>query len=310
MNRSLAILRRIVAVAAFAAVTAALISAQLAIPGLAGWIARVQLMSAIMVPALFVFVCWLIVTLVFGRIYCSTVCPTGTLCDIAARFRRPTAAAIARRPYRFTPPANRCRYIILALTLIGLGSGILLVAELMDPYGLWARFCHDCIKPLVAAGAEVPAEVYEEATVRIVAGSAAGAAVALVMTAAVAIAAARRGRIVCNTVCPIGTMLGLISRYSIMQIDIDTDLCTQCRRCVDVCKAECIDITSHTVDSSRCVNCFDCLAACRDDAIHYTARRKQLSEPMMQKVKDMARREGTPVADAAAKPANTENTGS
>ncbi len=64
---------------------------------------------------------------------------------------------------------------------------------------------------------------------------------------------------ICNTLCPVGTILGCVSRNSAMRIDIDTDRCIQCRRCEHVCKAECIDMQSHVVDMSRCVVCFDCL---------------------------------------------------
>ncbi|MDE6321204.1 MAG: 4Fe-4S binding protein, partial [Muribaculaceae bacterium] len=109
-----------------------------------------------------------------------------------------------------------------------------------------------------------------------------GLAISLVLLAIVASAALWRGRIICNTICPVGTALGTVSRYAIMHIDIDTDLCINCRRCADVCKAQCIDLDDHVVDSSRCVNCFNCLPVCPNDAIHYTTQRKQLSIPMMQ----------------------------
>ena len=81
---------------------------------------------------------------------------------------------------------------------------------------------------------------------------------------------------------PRGTTLGIVSRYAIFQMDIDTDLCTSTRRCVDVRKCSCIDLTDHVV--GRCVWCsFDCTDACRDGAISYVATRKQLSIPMMER---------------------------
>jgi ferredoxin len=48
-------------------------------------------------------------------------------------------------------------------------------------------------------------------------------------------------------------------------------------------------MNDHVVDGSRCVNCFNCINVCPDDAIRYTSRRKQLSIPMMQSLKDLKR---------------------
>ncbi len=297
MNRLLVITRRIVSGAIFLIVTAGLVSAQLAVPYLAEWLEKVQFMQAVVAEALGVFVCWLIITLIFGRVYCSTVCPLGTLQDAAARLMRANPRQAERRRYRFRRPSNGVRYLALLAVLICLMGGYMALPMLMDPYAVWVRFCRLCVAPLVHSGPNPALSAWDTAAVRIISGTLAGTAVGLLAVVAVGITAARRGRIVCNTLCPVGTTLGFISRYSIMQIDIDTDRCTQCRRCVDVCKAECINITDHVVDGSRCVNCFDCLEACRDNAIHYTARRKQLSIPMMQSVKNLSAGRGTAVTE-------------
>lgn len=297
MNRLLVMTRRIVSGAIFLIVTGALVSAQLVVPYLAEWLEKVQFMQAVMAEALVVFVCWLIITLIFGRVYCSTVCPLGTLQDVASRLMRTTIEATERRRYRFRRPANGVRYTALVAVLICLMGGYVALPMLMDPYAVWVRFCRLCMAPLLHSEANGAITPWDTAAVRIITGTLAGTAVALLTVVAVCVAAARRGRIVCNTICPVGTTLGFISRYAIMQIDIDTDRCTQCRRCVDVCKAECIDITDHVVDGSRCVNCFDCLEACQDNAIRYTARRKQLSIPMMQSVKNLSPGQSTAVTE-------------
>lgn len=302
MGKWLVIARRVVQIVAFIAITVALVSAQLAVPGFSAWLERVQFLPAVLASAMFVFVSWLIITLVFGRIYCSTVCPIATVNDASARLRRCSRKRAERHRYTYVPAAWRTRYIILATALVSLMTGFFLFPSLIDPYAVWVRFCRDCISWALSTSGIQSAPLtpgsYEYSSVTIITGSIAGAAVSAITTATLWIVAARRGRLVCNTVCPIGTTLGLISRYSIMQIDIDTDRCTQCRRCVDVCKSQCIDIVSHTVDASRCVNCFNCLRVCNDDAIHYTARRKQLSEPMMQKVAELQSHTGAPVTEA------------
>lgn len=296
MNRLLVTTRRLVSAVIFLIVTAGLVSAQLMVPYLAEWLEKVQFMQAVMTEALVVFVCWLIITLIFGRIYCSSVCPLGTLQDLAAKAVRATPRQADRRRYRFRRPNNSVRYLALLIVLSCLMGGYIAIPMLADPYAVWVRFCRLCVAPLTHSGA-ASLSPWDTAAVRVITGTLAATAVALLSVGAVGWAAVRRGRIVCNTLCPVGTTLGFISRYAIMQIDIDTDRCTQCRRCVDVCKAECIDLTDHVVDGSRCVNCFDCLEACRDNAIHYTARRKQLSIPMMQSVKGLSTGRSTAVTE-------------
>ncbi len=196
---------------------------------------------------------WLVVTLFFGRIYCSTLCPLGALMDLSSRAR-------ARgRIYRYSRPLNRLRLCVAVGIALVLVSGWTLPRQWLLPFGLYASLVERLTNPQVSVAAF---------------GSAALAGV-------IAAVAFKRGRLICNTVCPVGTVLGMLSRRSLLHFDINTDRCTQCRRCADVCKAQCIDLESHTVDMSRCVVCFDCLPECGDDAITYTLGRHTLSDPML-----------------------------
>ena len=77
------------------------------------------------------------------------------------------------------------------------------------------------------------------------------------------------GRAYCNTVCPVGTTLGLVSRFALFRPVIDTDKCTSCGRCERGCRSSCIDAKAHKIDASRCVNCFDCLDNCQEGALTY-----------------------------------------
>ena len=82
----------------------------------------------------------------------------------------------------------------------------------------------------------------------------------------------RNGRTYCNTICPVGTVLGFISRYSIFKPVIDTSKCNSCGLCARNCKASCINAKAHEIDYSRCVACMDCLGKCKQGAIKYTRR--------------------------------------
>ncbi len=286
INKALRIGRIIVSLTVFVLLTVGLTVASAAIDPIAAWISRIQLLPAVATFSIGVFVVWLIITLVLGRVYCSSVCPIGLIQDASARlFHR-------QKIYRYRKPFSPLRHTVLAVTVVCLMTGLIAVPAFVDPYTLYLRFCSDCIVPTVnALGLTPPASALydplDTPLTRAMAGSALGIALTLMVMAVIILVSARSGRLICSTVCPVGTTLGFVSRFAIFQIDIDTDKCIQCRRCADVCKGECIDLNDHVVDGSRCVNCFDCINVCPNDAIHYTTRRKQLSIPLMQSVKNI-----------------------
>jgi ferredoxin-type protein NapF len=78
-----------------------------------------------------------------------------------------------------------------------------------------------------------------------------------------------RGRLYCNTICPVGTLLGLLSRISVFRIRMIEEHCTKCGKCAVECKASCIRVKTLEVDFSRCVGCYNCISVCQDDAIKY-----------------------------------------
>jgi ferredoxin len=82
------------------------------------------------------------------------------------------------------------------------------------------------------------------------------------------------GRRYCNTICPVGTFFGLLSRYSRFQVRLKSN-CRSCGLCTAACKGECIDAKNKTVDASRCVACFNCISACKRDAIAYSLPLKE-----------------------------------
>src|SRR5690554_5339399 len=88
----------------------------------------------------------------------------------------------------------------------------------------------------------------------------------------------RNGRTYCNTFCPVGTILGYISKFSIFKLQIDKTSCTTCGRCARDCKASCIDFKNHTIDYTRCVTCFNCIESCKDGSMSYSLRKRTVED--------------------------------
>jgi polyferredoxin len=251
-----------------------------------GWIEDVQIFPTAMMFSAGMLIFWMLVSLLFGRVYCSTVCPLGTWLDVVGNVGR----RVRKRDYHYSPALTAWRYGSLLVVGICFILNIVLLPALVEPYSLYSRFVLGYLKPLWGCVNNLLA-VMGDATgwwgverVEMMNASLLGVALTGVSMLAVSIPAWFFGRTYCNSVCPIGTLLGMASNQSVWHIDIDTDLCTNCRRCEHVCKASCINMNDHVVDRSRCINCFNCLAACRDNAIFYRPECKQLSIPMMMKI--------------------------
>lgn len=285
--------RTILAIIIFALFVGLFADYGMTVPSIASWLAKVQIFPAAMAFSLATFVIWLIVTLLFGRIYCSTFCPLGVFQDICSRLPRLRKRVKPRWHYHYSLPHTSIRHITLFIVVLSIFLGISAVTSFFDPYSVFGRFGLNVIKPLWGETLNLFYQMEKQPPLRVAAASALGMGVALVTMVVVGLIAFRHGRTVCNSICPVGTTLSFVSRHSIFHIDINTDKCIQCRKCEHRCKSSCIDLVSHVVDTSRCVVCFDCLSDCPNDAISYTFNRHQLSMPLMQKVRN-------PIAGSAA----------
>ena len=84
----------------------------------------------------------------------------------------------------------------------------------------------------------------------------------------------KEGRLFCNSVCPVGSFLGLLSKFSLLKIDIEAKNCIGCKLCERVCKAGCIDRENKAIDFERCVSCYNCFTVCPSEGVKYKLRYK------------------------------------
>ena len=236
-----------------------------------GGLAKVQFVPACLAANLVAVGVVLGVTLLAGRLYCSVICPLGVFQDIVLWVRR----RFVRKDFACRPGRPVVRAVSAALFAVLLVCGLASLAGLIDPYGAYGRMATHLFEPLAAACANAAADLAARwghpcmlKTEIFVRGWAAFG-VAVVSFLAITALAAWRGRLFCNTVCPVGGLLGLLSVKAPIRIRLDTAKCVKCGLCAKMCKAECIDVAAGNVDQSRCVRCFDCIGTCRKGALSW-----------------------------------------
>ena len=236
-----------------------------------GWMAKVQFWPAVMALNVVVIAVLIVLTLIFGRIYCSVICPLGILQDIFGWLGKKAK----KNRYTYSPEIKWLRYLMLVLFIVAVLAGIGSLAQLLAPYSAFGRIATMLFQPLwqlgnnVLAGFAERADSYAFYSVDVWLRSLPVLIIAVVTLVVLAVLAWRNGRTYCNTICPVGTILSFFARFSLLKINIDLGKCKNCSLCAKNCKASCIDFKNHRIDYSRCVVCGDCLKKCEFGALKY-----------------------------------------
>ena len=274
-----------------------------------GWMAKIQFLPAVLALNVGVIVGLVLLTLVFGRVYCSIICPLGVFQDAVSHL----GTLGKRQPYHHKKEHPWLRYGVWVLFVVCLVAGIQVVVAFLAPYSAYGRMVQELLQPIYLWGNNLLALIAErvgsyafyekEVWLR----SASTLVIAVVTLVVIIALAFRGGRTYCNDICPVGTTLSFFSRFAMFRPVIDTEKCKHCKACEHHCKASCIAIgkESAQIDYSRCVDCFDCMEACKFDALKYKFAWKKDSSPSAQnnKKSDNGRRAfmtGTAVALGAA----------
>lgn len=243
-----------------------------------GWMAKIQFLPALLALNVTVILSLIIVTLIFGRIYCSVICPLGIMQDGFGWLGK----RAKRNRYTYSQAISWLRYLMLLIAvgafIVGIGS----IVSLLAPYSSYGRIVSSILSPLwqltnnlLAQWAE-QLDSYAFYTVDVWLKSGITLAIASITLGSLAVLSWRNGRTYCNTICPVGTILSFFSRFSLLRPVIDRTKCIECGLCARNCKASCIDIHGgKKIDYTRCVTCFDCIDKCKKGAISYTYRREK-----------------------------------
>jgi len=239
-----------------------------------GWMAKTQLIPAILAINVVVLAVVFLLTLLFGRIYCSVICPLGIFQDgvsnISGRRKK------QKNRFCFSSAKSWLRYGVLGLFVVAIVVGVSAIVSLLDPYAAFGRIASNLFTPVYRLGNNLLALLAERAdsyafySTEVWIKGWATFGIAVLTAIIVGILAWRNGRTYCNTICPVGTLLGFLSKYSYFRLTFDADKCTKCKVCERGCKSSCIDAKEMSIDHSRCVTCFNCIERCKFGAMTYT----------------------------------------
>ena len=241
-----------------------------------GFLADIQFLPALLALNVGVVLGLVVLTLVVGRVYCSVICPLGILQDIASFF----AGKVHKNRFAYKAPKPWLRWGSLGVFALLMVLGVHAVALLVAPYSAFGRMAANLFAPLYRLGNNAAAYLAERLdsyafySVDVWIKSIPSFVIAMVSFVAIVVLAWRGGRMWCNTICPVGTILGFLSRFAWFRPSIDTEKCVGCRMCEKQCKASCIHAKTHTIDASRCVACMNCIGACHKGAIAWTHPKK------------------------------------
>ena len=258
------------------------------------------------------FIAFSLAAFAFGRAYCSFACPFGILMDILRRisvypaksrllkntaigkFCKKTFAAL-----KYSPAVPFARWIFLALSVAAVAFGYGALFGFVEPYSLYGKIMGGIVHPAASVAVDESGRLlanFGVYSIPPVGGdptvALASFAVAIIILVAIWAASALSGRIYCNTICPVGALLGLFSKAAVFKLSIDKSSCVSCGLCERNCKSKCIDSKGKTLDFSRCVLCFNCAANCPKKSISFEFIASHKEKPSAENC--VARAEGIP----------------
>ncbi|MBR6438817.1 MAG: 4Fe-4S binding protein [Bacteroidales bacterium] len=240
-----------------------------------GWMAKLQFVPAILASSIVVLIGIVVVTLLFGRVYCSIICPLGIYQDGIAHI----AEKRKKNRYRFKRRKRYRYYIGLAFFLL-IAFGFTSIAIFIEPYSIFGRFASNLFAPVYELINNVLAyfaerwHSYAFYHVDVYIKSMPIFIISIAYFLIITILALVNGRWYCNSICPVGALLGSLSKFSILKLHFNTEKCNSCGLCEKNCRCSAIDAKNHIIDYSKCVMCFNCVSGCKKSAMVYSASKK------------------------------------
>jgi len=206
----------------------------------------------------------IILTIIFGRFFCSWVCPFGSLhhfVGFLGNRKKTVAQKIRLNKYR---KAQCIKYLILIFILFMAAFpsiGATLQTGLLDPIPLITRSFNLLLLPIADRTANLVSETtrfYE------------GAWLILTIFLTAVLLNLTIPRFYCRFICPLGALFGITSRFAVWRIGKNQSECVNCKLCEQTCEGGCEP--SGNIRISECVLCLNCRQDCKDELISYQTK--------------------------------------
>ncbi len=241
-----------------------------------------KIVIALMAPALIT----LLASLVFGRAFCGWFCPVGTMLDGARHLG--IRSITKNRQTRYPHLALLILLFVVVSSLLNFP-----VAGYLDPFSILVRALAQSLYPAINAlmvsffsftYASAPPSVnlvteplYSFLKLTVLPFDQKHFDLALLsfmMFASLFFLELVHRRFFCRNICPLGALIGLVSRLSILQVNGGDVDCGKCHHCVKICRMGAIDDTRN-IRMGSCSLCMDCFEQCPRQIIDF--KRKKFS---------------------------------
>ena len=190
----------------------------------------------------------ILLTIVFGRVFCGWICPLGTLQQLASWLLSPRSRRESLHVNRYRRWYALKTYILVALLAAALAGS--LQTGLLDPLALLARGLASGLWPMLPGGRPVP-----------------GGWLAATLLLAIVLASRFIPRLFCRAFCPLGALLGIFARFALFRIQRTGEACTSCSLCTFACQGADEPLGEHRV--AECHVCLNCTDSCKEGVLRY-----------------------------------------
>jgi polyferredoxin len=227
----------------------------------------------------------LIVTILVGRIFCSFLCPMGTIHQITGAVKPALKGAQMVRANRKTG-GQRIKYFVFLLMLVGSWLGLNL-AGLMDPIALLFRSIVLAVLPAIGTGLRAFFDALATSDIKALSMLSYAGEVLVSPVFGYSHRAYQTGWVIgliflvilflnrirprfwCRTLCPLGALFGIFSRCSILKLEKYPEKCTNCNLCVKHCQGAASPKPGQDWETAECLTCFNCHNVCPEDALAF-----------------------------------------
>jgi polyferredoxin/formate hydrogenlyase subunit 6/NADH:ubiquinone oxidoreductase subunit I len=227
----------------------------------------------------------IVLTVLIGRAFCGFICPFGTIHHAIGWFK-PALKGDRMVKANLKRPAQRLKYFLLIVLLAAAILGLNL-AGLLDPIALLFRSVALAVLPGLGAAVRSLFEAMAGSNIKLINLLSYGAEVLVAPVFGYSNSAYQtawfigliflvilflnriRPRFWCRTLCPLGALLGVFSRFSILRLEKYPEKCTECNLCVKQCQGAASPRPDQQWEAAECHVCFNCFNVCPEEALAF-----------------------------------------